>query len=157
MPMSYFFAYGARMNSDTMRRDLPDAVAVGPARLDGYRLVFNVPSRSWGGGAANAAAATGEHLWGVLWDVGDADVKALDSFRGDDRMQRVLEVEVEGPEGSVKATTFSIDSPERFVAPTDRYLAMLRAVAEDHGLPGEALSEIDAAASGETRGQTPSI
>jgi AIG2 family protein len=155
--MSYFFAYGARMNPDTMRSDVPDAVAIGPGRLEGYRLVFNVPSRSWGGGGANAAPALGGHLWGVLWDVGDADMKALDSFRGDERMQHVLEVEVQGPEGPVQATTFAIDSPERFIAPTDRYLAMLRGVAEDHGLPDEALSEIDAAATGGTRGQTPSI
>ncbi|MGZ4109994.1 MAG: gamma-glutamylcyclotransferase family protein [Actinomycetota bacterium] len=155
--MSYFFAYGARMNSDTMRDDVPEAVAIGPASLDGYRLVFNVPSRSWGGGAANAVAAPGAHLWGVLWDIGDADMKALDSFRGDDRMQQVLEIEVQGPEGPVEATTFAIDSPERFVAPTARYLAMLRAVTQDHGLPDEALAEIDAAASGQTRGQTASI
>jgi hypothetical protein len=155
--MSYFFAYGARMNTETMRNDVPDAVPIGPARLDGYRLVFNVPSRSWGGGAANAAPAPGGHLWGVLWDVGDTDVKAFDSFRGDERMQYVLEADVQGPEGPVTATTFAIDSPERFVAPTDRYLAMLRAVAQDHGLPDEALAEIDTAASGRTRGQTPSI
>jgi hypothetical protein len=155
--VSYFFAYGARMNSDTMRDDAPGAVAIGPARLDGYRLVFNVPSRSWGGGGANAVPAPGGRLWGVLWDVGDVDVKELDSFRGDERMQYVLEVEVQGPEGTVTATTFAIDSPERFVAPTDRYRAMLRAVAERHGLPEEALSDIDVAASGRSRGQTPSI
>ncbi len=53
-------------------------------------------------------------------------------------------------------TTFAVDSPERFVAPTDRYLAMLRAVAQDQGLPDEATSEIDTAATGRT-GQTPSI
>jgi hypothetical protein len=154
--MGHFFAYGARMNADTMHDDVPGAIVVGPARLAGYRLVFNVPSRSWGGGAANALPAPGAHLWGVLWDVGDMDLMALDSFRGDERMQQVLEVEVDGPEGPVKATTFAIDSPERFVPPTDRYLAMLRAVAQDHGLPDEALSELDAAARG-PHGQTPSI
>lgn len=155
--MPYFFAYGARMNSDTMRTDTPDAVVVGPARLDGYRLVFNVPSRSWGGGAANAVPAVGGQLWGVLWELGDVDPKTFDSFRGDERMQHVLEVEVQGPEGPVKATTFAVDSPQRFVAPTDRYLAMLRAVAQEQGLPEEALSDIDAAATGGTAGQTPSI
>jgi hypothetical protein len=155
--MSYFFAYGARMNADTMADEVPDAVAIGPARLDGYRLAFNVPSRSWGGGAANAVPAPSGHLWGVLWDVGDVDVKTLDSFRGDESIQYVLELEVQGPDGPVTATTFAIDSPERFVAPTDRYRAMLRAVAQRHGLPEEALSDIDVAASGGSRGQTPSI
>jgi gamma-glutamylcyclotransferase (GGCT)/AIG2-like uncharacterized protein YtfP len=155
--MPYFFAYGARMNPDAMRSDTPDAVVVGPASLDGYRLVFNVPSRSWGGGAANAIPAPGGRLWGVLWEIGEAELRALDSFRGDERMHHTLRVEVRGPEGAVQATTFAVDSPERFVAPTDRYLAMLRAVVQDQGLPQEALSEIDAAAGGERRGETPSI
>lgn len=155
--MPYFFAYGARMNPDTMRNDTPGAVMSGAARLDGYRLAFNVHSRSWGGGAANAVPAIGGHLWGVLWDIGEAELKGLDSFRGDEHMQQVFEVEVQGPEGPVKATTFAIDSPERFVAPTERYLTMLRAVAQRQGLPEEALSEIDTAAAGGPSGPTPSI
>jgi hypothetical protein len=153
----YFFAYGARMNPTTMRGDTPDAVLIGPARLDGFRLAFNVPSRSWGGGAANAVPALGGSLWGILWEVGAADLEALNSFRGDDDLRHELTVEVEGPDGAVQATTFAVDSPQRFVAPADRYLAMLRAVARDQGLPEVALADIDAAAGGGTRGQTPSI
>jgi gamma-glutamylcyclotransferase (GGCT)/AIG2-like uncharacterized protein YtfP len=153
----YFFAYGARMNPETMGNDTPGAVMIGPARLDGYRLVFNVHSRSWGGGAANAVPAIGGHLWGILWEIGEAEMKALDSFRGDEHMQQVFEVEVQAPEGPVKATTFAVDSPERFVAPTDRYVTMLRAVAQQQGLPEDALSEIDAAATGGRSGPTPSI
>lgn len=155
--MPFFFAYGARMNPETMLGDTPGAVLVGPARLDGYRLVFNVPSRSWGGGAANALPALSGHLWGVLWEIGESDLEAFDSFRGDERMQHVLDVEVEGPDGRVRARTFAVDSPQRFVAPSERYLAMMRAVAEAQGLPEEALADIDAAARGDIGGQTPTI
>ena len=155
--MPYFFAYGARMGADHMHSDTPDAKAIGPARLEGYRLAFNVASRSWGGGAANIIPSIGGHIWGMLWEIGDGDLEAYNSFRGDERMQHILEVEVEGPDGSVKATTFAVDSPERYVAPTDRYVAMLRAVAEAQGLPEEALQEIDAAAKGGGQGPVPSI
>ena len=155
--MPHFFAYGARMNPTTMRSNVAEALLVGPARLDGYRLTFNVPSRSWGGGAANAIPALGGHLWGILWEIDEEGLEALNSFRGDEHMRHQLEVEVQGPDGPVKATTFAVDSPEAFVAPADRYLAMLRAVAVDQGLPEEALAEIDAAATGSARGQTPSI
>lgn len=140
-----------------MRSDTPGATAIGPARLDGYRLAFNVPSRSWGGGAANAVPAIDGHLWGVLWEIGEADVEAFNSFRGAERLNHVLEVEVNGPQGPVKAKTFAVDSPERYVAPTARYVAMLRGVAEIQGLPEEALLEIDAAAEGKTQGPAPSI
>ncbi|HEX9311742.1 MAG TPA: gamma-glutamylcyclotransferase family protein [Actinomycetota bacterium] len=155
--MPYFFAYGARMSADHMQGDTPGAKAIGPARLDGYRLAFNVTNRSWGGGAANAVPAIGGHMWGVLWEIEDADLEAFNSFRGDDSMSHVLEVEVQGPEGPVKASTFAVDSPERYVAPTDRYVAMLRGVAEVQGLPEEALQDIDAAAKGKSPGQLPSI
>jgi hypothetical protein len=155
--MSYFYSYGARMSADQMSKDTPGATAVGPGRLDGYRLMFNVHSRTWGGGAANAVPAIGGHLWGVVWEIGDGNLEAFNSFRGDEAMQHVLEVEVDGPDGRVTATTFAIDSPERFVAPTDRYLGMLRAVAQAQGLPEEALADIDAAAKGPPQGPTPSI
>jgi AIG2-like family len=145
------------MGADHMQSDTPGAKAIGPARLDGYRLAFNVASRSWGGGAANAVPSIGGHLWGVLWEIGDGDLEAYNSFRGDERMQHILEVEVEGPDGPVKATTFAVDSPERYVAPTDRYVAMLRAVAQAQGLPENAIAEIDAAAKGGEQGPVPSI
>jgi AIG2 family protein len=155
--MPYFFAYGARMSADHMQGDTPDATLVGPAKLEGYRLAFNVPSRSWGGGAANAVPAIGGHLWGVLWEIGEGATEAFDSFRGDESMQHVLDVQVQGPDGPVTATTFAVDSPEQFVAPTDRYLAMIRTIAEQQGLPDEAIQDIDAAAKGGSRGPTPSI
>ena len=155
--MPYFFAYGARMSADHMHRDMPGASAIGPARLDGYRLVFNVASRSWGGGAANAVPSIGGHLWGLLWEIGDGDLEAFNSFRGDERMQHVLDVQVEGPDGPVTARTFAVDSPERFVAPTDRYVAMLRAAARAQGLPEDALQDIETAATGGAKGPTPSI
>jgi hypothetical protein len=145
------------MGADHMGKDTPGATPIGPGRLDGYRLTFNVRSRAWGGGAANAVPALGGHLWGVLWEIGDGDMEAFDTFQGDEGMQHVLDVEVHGPDGPVTARTFAIDSPERFVAPTDRYVAMLRSVASAQGLPEEALLEIDAAAAGRPRGSTPSI
>ena len=44
------------MNTEKMQAGSPSARFVGAGRLDGYRLAFNVVSRSWGGGAANAVA-----------------------------------------------------------------------------------------------------
>ena len=44
--MTLYFAYGSNMNSAAMRRRCPDARAVGPARLEGYR--FFVGLEGWG-------------------------------------------------------------------------------------------------------------
>ncbi len=69
---------------------------------------------------------------------------------------RALELDVVGPDGMVKAKTFAVDSSEAFVRPTDRYVDMLRATAEAHGLPDEALAELDRARLGQ-QGPAPTI
>jgi AIG2-like family len=144
--MAYFFAYGDRMNPEKMYGDTPGAKLIGPARVEGYRLEFNVQSRTWGGGAANAVADHGGTLHGVLWEVSDDDLARFDSFRGEDVGQHgVLDLEVDGPNGPVTARTFLVDSHAGYVRPADRYLQMLRAVAQAEGLPPEALAEIDRA------------
>jgi hypothetical protein len=153
--VSYFFAYGDRMNPERMAEAVPGATFVGPARLPGYRLTFNVMSRTWGGGAANAVLDPTGSMWGVLWDIGEEDPGELDSSR-DDGGHAPIEVTVEGPNGPVPARTMAIFSGERFVRPNERYVAMLRATAERQGLPAEALEAIDEAAEG-LYGQAPSI
>jgi hypothetical protein len=153
----YFFAYGDRMSPERMAESVPEARIVGPARLPGFRLAFNVSSRAWGGGGANAVPDPAASMWGVLWDLGEEDPSSFDSFRGDEATAHgLIEVTVEGPDGRVTARTLCVGSSERFVRPTERHVAMLRANAERQGLPEEALEAIDRAAQGPL-GQTPSI
>ena len=117
--MTYFFTYGDRMGSERMAQFAPDATLVGPARLPGYRLAFNVASRAWGGGAANAVPDPQGSMWGVLWDFGDDDPAALDSFHGDDEITHgVVEVTVDGPDGSISARTLVVGTDGGFVRPT---------------------------------------
>ena len=147
--MTYFFTYGERMGTEQMAKSAPDATFIGPARLPGYRLAFNVTSRAWGGGAANAVPDPRGTMWGVLWDLSDGDATALDSFRGDDEIAHgIVEVTVERPDGSLPAKTLVVASDGGFVRPNERYVAMLRANAERQGLPEEALLAIDEAAAG---------
>jgi hypothetical protein len=155
--VTYFFAYGERMSPEKMLSDVPRAAWVGPARLEGYRLEFNVTSRSWGGGAVNAVPNPRGHLWGVLWKV-DADAfQAIDSFRGDESEARqVLDIVVAGPDGEELAWTYAVDSGESFVQPEQPYVDMLLAVAADQGLPQDALDEIQIAREG-PRHSAPSI
>ena len=147
--MTYFFTYGDRMSSERMAQFAPDASLVGAARLTGYRLAFNVASRAWGGGAANAVPDPRGSMWGVLWDISDDDTTGLDSFRGDDEIAHgVVDVTVEGPDGSLPAKTLVVTTDGGFIRPNERYVAMLRANAERQGLPEEALLAIDEAAAG---------
>ena len=51
--MSIYFAYGSNMDPLHMSKRVPGAQAIGPGRLEGFRLAFNVYSSEWDGGAAN--------------------------------------------------------------------------------------------------------
>jgi hypothetical protein len=145
--MAFFFAYGDRMNEEKMIGEKPQARLVGPGRVDGYRLAFNVISRSWGGGAANAAHDPRGSLWGILWALDEEDLEGLQPINrgGGPDEDRILEVEVHGPDGVVTARTFAVDSNEAFVRPTERYFDMLRANAVALGMPDEAIAELDRA------------
>jgi hypothetical protein len=144
--MGYYFAYGARMSSSHMLQTSPNARAIGPASLTGYRLEFNVASRDLGGGAANAIPDPDRQLWGVLWEVPDDELTGFDSFRGEAKSDtHGIDVEVQGPDGRVLARTMILDVDGGFVRPTDAYLNLLHAGARAHGLPDEALSEFERA------------
>jgi AIG2 family protein len=145
--MAFFFAYGDRMNEEKMIGEKPQARLVGPGRVDGYRLAFNVISRAWGGGAANAVPDPRSSLWGILWELDEADLEGLQPINrgGATAEDRILDVDVQGPDGVVRARTFAVESEESFVRPTERYFDMLRATAVMQGLPEEALMELDRA------------
>src|SRR5204862_7955481 len=120
--MAFYFAYGDRMNAEKMSGSTPGARLVGAGRLDGYRLAFNVNSRAWGGGAANAVPDSRSSVWGVLWELGGDEMEHLEPInRGTPEQDRGLEVDITGAEGVGRARTFAVESQETFVAPTERY------------------------------------
>jgi gamma-glutamylcyclotransferase (GGCT)/AIG2-like uncharacterized protein YtfP len=145
--MPVYFAYGSMMDHRRMTTRAPGASTLGPARLDGFRLEFNVFSTEWEGGAANLELDPNARVWGVLWEVPDDEVRGLDAFQGHPTFFRREDVVVEGPEGPVIAWTYRVaHQGGSFVRPTDQYLQMMRSAIRVNGLPPEALDTVDAAA-----------
>ncbi len=145
--MSRYFAYGANMDPRHMRERVPGASVVGPARLDGYRLEFNVYSGEWDGGAANLEPDANGHVWGVLWDVPDDQLSGLDGYEGHPVFFRREEVTVQGPTEPVQAWTFRVAHQDRsYVRPTDAYVQLLQSAIRVQGLPPEALDIVDRSA-----------
>ncbi|MEP6477305.1 MAG: gamma-glutamylcyclotransferase family protein [Actinomycetota bacterium] len=137
--MTHYFAYGALMGTSSMYVACPEARKVGPARLDGYRVEFNVASRQWAGGAVNAMPDPDGTIWGVLWDIPDEDFARFDTFQGSDASLDVrVDVEVEGPVGRVAARTFRVDSHSAYIRPTEAYMRHLQKAISTQGLPQEA-------------------
>ncbi len=145
--MTRYFAYGANMDPRWMSRTVPTATVVGPAKLSGYRLEFNVYSDRWEGGAANLEPDPDAYVWGVVWDVGEDDVERLNTFAGHPTFYRREEVAVEMPTGETEeCVTYRVAHQQGYVRPTPAYVAGLRGAARMQGLPPEALDIIEAAA-----------
>jgi len=145
--MLLYFAYGANMDARHMKGRVPDAAVVGPARLDGFHLAFNIYSTEWEGGAANLEIDPDGHVWGVLWEVPESEAGGLDAFQGHPTFYRREDVVVHRPEGQVIARTYRVAHQEgTYIRPTDEYVRLLTASIRLQGLPPEALDIVDRAA-----------
>jgi len=68
------FAYGSNMHRAVMREHAPEAVALGIARLDGYRFIVTAD------GYASIAPHRGGRVFGQLWRVTARDRVTLDRW-----------------------------------------------------------------------------
>ena len=78
-----WFIYGSSLDRDAFAAwaaehgyRMPDFSRAVPARLDGYRLAFDVQSRFWGGTVASLRAAPGEAVEGLALPL-PADARGL--------------------------------------------------------------------------------
>lgn len=118
-----------------MQDRCPGSRRIGPARLDGYRLVFDLPSRRWGGHAAGIEPARGRTVWGVLWEVAPASLGELDQIEAS---YRRIPVEVRAGSTGAAAFTYVIEGWRRSPAagrPTGAYLEHLVEGGRQAGLP----------------------
>ncbi len=111
-----------------------------PAVLRGYRMVFDVESRFWGGRVANLAEDKDGVVHGVLFEIPppakDAVLKKEGVATG---LSQEIDVTVETEGKPVRANAF-IARPERRGEPgpaSGRLLAYLVEGAEERGLPAE--------------------
>jgi hypothetical protein len=141
-----YFAYGSNMVVERMRERGAPFTSARPAVLRGHGLVFD--KRGFDGSArANVVPAPGGLVHGVLYDLEEGSLEALMGFESGYDLQ-VVEVEVPGPDGPVRATarTFVARPDRRTSAPPTRaYVALILQGLADHGLPAAARAEVERA------------
>jgi gamma-glutamylcyclotransferase (GGCT)/AIG2-like uncharacterized protein YtfP len=134
MPQLYF-AYASNMEPRRFRRLCPGATVVGPARLPGRRLAFSRYSRQRRGGSADIVPDAEAEVWGVLYEVGDADLDTLDRSEDVPAAYRREAVTVEDAEGHKRqAVTYVANRTGDFLPHRD-YLRLIVQGAEARGLP----------------------
>jgi cation transport regulator ChaC len=76
------FAYGSNMCSGRFRAYGLEPIGHGRAALlDGYRLDFSKLSKD-GSGKATVSPCSGHQVWGVLYEIHEADLACLDKGEG---------------------------------------------------------------------------
>jgi hypothetical protein len=77
-----YFAYGSNLDTDQMRERCPGLQLVGVAMLRDHKLTFPLFSEGWGGGVVSVQLSHGKDVWGVLYELGEEDLRALDAQEG---------------------------------------------------------------------------
>jgi len=135
-----YFAYGSNMKTERMSKRVPSANAVGRAKILNKRLVCNKKSK-YGSGKANLTDSPGDVVWGVLYEITDADLRKLDRFEGDYR--RVAVEVLNEQEHPIVVQTYVSGKLTTEPIPYDWYKALIVEGAREHRLPEDYLKLLE--------------
>ena len=137
----WYFAYGSNMQPATLRgrRGIVARQAV-PARLTGWRLVFDKPTLlPMGEGMANVVETPGAEVLGVAYAVTADDLAHIDLTEGvliENYRRVAVRVTALDPDlGEIEAFTLTSDRRDASLRPSHRYMGLLIDGAQAHGLP----------------------
>jgi len=117
-----------------------------PARLENYELVFNKMARG-GTATANIRPAAGKVVCGVLYQIPESSLRALDRFESAPEHYRRIEVTVTDSAGNkLPAQAYIATKVEPGLRPASHYLRTILEGAGEHGLPEEYIGAVKAAA-----------
>lgn len=119
MKRKYYIAYGSNLNVTQMLRRCPDAVKIGTAVVEDYRLLFRSNSRA---GVATIEPCEGERVPVGVWAVSAADEAALDRYEGWPWLyeKQVFPVTVKGKK--VRALIYIMTPGHKIAPPSSYYL-----------------------------------
>ncbi|MCW5889466.1 MAG: gamma-glutamylcyclotransferase [bacterium] len=143
----WYFAYGSNLCRATFvdRRGM-QPLAARPARLDGFRLTFDLPVGPGERGVANLLAEAGACVWGVCYQLAPNACELLDRSEGV-HVGYYARVPVETvTQGGERLAAFAYLGERRVAGrkPSARYLGLLLDGAREHGLPADWIAALEA-------------
>jgi len=144
MLMAWYFAYGSNMQTATLngRRGIATRRALA-ARAPGWRLVLDKPPLvAIGESYANIVPDVQAEVLGVLYEIAGDDLAHLDLTEGVlignyQRVEIAVSPLARSNGDSVNAFTLVSDRRDATLQPSTRYMDLLIAGAEEHGLPAD--------------------
>ena len=101
-------------------------------------------SPGWGGGVATVEPAVDDHVWGVLWELTDEHVRALDEYEGLSKGVYTRETfDVRSSGETVKAVIY-LATDSRYKKPSARYISALIRGAKAFAVPDDYVEQLRA-------------
>jgi len=126
-----YFAYGMNTNQEEMRHRCPQARAIGAARLLDHTFRFAQH--------ADVVVEPGCYVDGVLWDITDQCLQALDQLEGYPYYYNRAELEVDFEGHVFHATTYFMHDGHEDALPSQGYFDMVLEGYVDNGVPVDQL------------------
>jgi gamma-glutamylcyclotransferase len=135
------------MAAEVMEVMCPRGRFDGVARLDGYRLAFTRRSIKTGTGVADVIHASNETVWGVLYEIEDEELPAIDRKEGYGwaytRITCTVQLEASGQGQMAMVYTVHVKEPKE-VMPSRQYLDRLITAAHERNLPEAYVEKLEA-------------
>lgn len=121
----YYLAYGSNLNVPQMRYRCPKATILGTGYIPDYELLFK---GSKTGSYLTIEASEGGKTPVAVWEVTDADEKALDRYEGYPNFYYKKEFKIRykgirtGRRGTINAFAYIMHEERRIGMPSDAYM-----------------------------------
>ncbi|XP_068603361.1 gamma-glutamylcyclotransferase a [Brachionichthys hirsutus] len=143
-----YFAFGSNLLKERLQFANPSAVFRATGRLKDYGLNFGLweehADNIWHGGVATIESHPGAEVWGVIWTLGNENLRSLDEQEGVYvGKYSPLEVLVETDQGAMLCRTYQINNFHA-CPPSPQYKQVICLGAEQNGLPAEYLKRLEA-------------
>jgi gamma-glutamylcyclotransferase (GGCT)/AIG2-like uncharacterized protein YtfP len=132
-----YFAYASNMNHAQMKERCPGSRFLKPARLEGYRLVYDGYSVPRQGATANIVKSEAESVRGGLFEITEKDKLALDTHEGYPKEYDRKVVEVKDAQGNAYAAMTYFRPGRALGKPHPDYEKVILDGAKDCQIPDE--------------------
>jgi len=142
--MALYAAYGSNMDPEQMLQRAPHSPMTGTGWLPGWRLTFGGEDLGWEGALSTVVEdleQPGAAVFVVLYDLTEADERALDGWEGGPGLYRKIRVRVDTLDGEELAWLYVLDAWEGGL-PSARYLGIVADAAEAAGAPGDYVADL---------------
>jgi gamma-glutamylcyclotransferase len=139
------FAYGSNLSTAFIRRYCPSAQFVMRAQLPNFTVQFRHHSDEYGGGISSVIEAPGDMVHGVIYEIDEDELVALDILESVPQGQyRRDAFQVLGEDGEWHlADLYRVSNPSGPHTPSKEYVGYMVAGAKEHHLDPEYLARFE--------------